>query len=247
MVDARKNVGGRPSIRDERRQHVLELALGIIAVKGLDAFQMRDVTDALELSPAAIYRHFRSRDEVIVQVQEFALRELHAVLVADQELLAPHLGVGGGKRVVKVNALAALLVAAKRYLTLDRALPGHHALIAHSIGRPEALVSTPVARRILPVLGELFALIAGWFERAAAVGALTPGDGAARARGFWASVHGVTQIVKLDRLEPGWLRPLHTGMEVAETLLRGWGAPPAALAAAVALVASVEPGPSSPR
>ena len=62
----------------ELREQILDAALAIIRDEGFDALTMRKIAEAIEYSPATIYLHFASRDDIA-----FALvRDGFAKLVA---------------------------------------------------------------------------------------------------------------------------------------------------------------------
>jgi AcrR family transcriptional regulator len=50
--------------RAEQRQRILDAALHIITQEGFTAMTMRKLAERIEYSPAAIYLHFQSREEI---------------------------------------------------------------------------------------------------------------------------------------------------------------------------------------
>jgi AcrR family transcriptional regulator len=52
----------------ELRDLILSAAARIIADDGLDALTMRKIADAIEYSPATLYLHFASRDEIALEL-----------------------------------------------------------------------------------------------------------------------------------------------------------------------------------
>ncbi len=52
----------------ELRDQILAAAARIITDEGFDALTMRKIADAIEYSPATIYLHFASRDDIAVQL-----------------------------------------------------------------------------------------------------------------------------------------------------------------------------------
>lgn len=195
-------------------------ALRVIADKGIAELQMLDISRGLGLTPGALYRHFRDRDEVVVEVQRVALRELVHLFEHDQLTLTDSLAKRSTPR---VRAIARILHAARRYLSLATQKPAHFALISHSLGPPQALVATSVARAIVPVMEELLGVVQRLIEEAVNVGALSKGPPDERARDLWAALHGVSQTAKLDRLSDTWQPAEERGMRVARCMLRGWG------------------------
>lgn len=54
----------------ERRQQILAAAARVFRSKGLHAARMEEICAEAELSPGTVYRHFDSKDEVIVAIVE---------------------------------------------------------------------------------------------------------------------------------------------------------------------------------
>jgi len=52
----------------ELRDQILAAAAAIIARDGFDALTMRKIADAIEYSPATLYLHFASRDEIALEL-----------------------------------------------------------------------------------------------------------------------------------------------------------------------------------
>ncbi len=50
------------------RERILDEAERLIALKGVYGFKLRDVADPLKLQVPAIYKHYKSRDDVLVEV-----------------------------------------------------------------------------------------------------------------------------------------------------------------------------------
>ncbi len=58
-----KRRGGLPT-----RERILDEVERLIAAKGVYGFKLRDVADPLDVQVPAIYKHFQSRDDVLVEV-----------------------------------------------------------------------------------------------------------------------------------------------------------------------------------
>jgi|ERR1019366_1750896 AcrR family transcriptional regulator len=113
------------------RQRILDEAERLIAVKGVYAFTLRDIAEPLDVRVPAIYKHYKSRDDVLIEVSrryiallaaQFELRPdlppvaaLRAALDAFVELMARHPAYvrlaladfatpGGGMEYVKLAA-----------------------------------------------------------------------------------------------------------------------------------------------
>lgn len=52
-----------------KREQLLSAVAALIAVKGYEATSMRDVADAVQVSPAALYYHFNGKEDLLFQIQ----------------------------------------------------------------------------------------------------------------------------------------------------------------------------------
>jgi AcrR family transcriptional regulator len=66
--------------RTDTRQHVQAVALELFAQRGYDGTSLREIADRLGVSKAALYYHFRSKDEILTSVIEEFLDKLDALL-----------------------------------------------------------------------------------------------------------------------------------------------------------------------
>ena len=58
----------RPRASVPTRDRILDEVERLIAIKGVYGFKLRDVADRLDLKVPAIYKHYQSRDDVLVEV-----------------------------------------------------------------------------------------------------------------------------------------------------------------------------------
>ena len=58
----------RAPLQDNRRQHLLDAAAGLICQRGYHGTSMRDIGRATDMQPGSIYYHFASKDELLVAV-----------------------------------------------------------------------------------------------------------------------------------------------------------------------------------
>src|SRR5258708_10181253 len=58
----------RPRAPVPTRDRILDEVERLIAIKGVYGFKLRDVADRLDLKVPAIYKHYQSRDDVLVEV-----------------------------------------------------------------------------------------------------------------------------------------------------------------------------------
>lgn len=217
----------------QRRKHrnleaILEQALDLFAEKGPGGLTIRELAAALDYTPGALYRYVASKGELLQRVQIRAHRRIHHALL---EELARFDGEG------EVLALAAILAGVELYLSLPERLPREARLLQFLLGDPRPLLEDDLAAAVVPSMVEMLGQLASRFDRAAAAGALAPGDGVARAVALWSAVQGAMQLGKLARLAPGRLDAAATAREQARAMLAGWGARPEVLDGAIAEVA----------
>lgn len=66
--------------KGETRQRLLDTALGLFTVHGVEGTSLQMIADALGVTKAAVYYHFRTKDEITEAVAEPAIDELSAIL-----------------------------------------------------------------------------------------------------------------------------------------------------------------------
>jgi AcrR family transcriptional regulator len=191
------------------REALVEAALGLIEAKGPTGFTLSEAAKGAGVTPAAVYRHFAGREELIAE----AARQGYEIF-AD---LMEHAHDGGGP-----SPLSRFEATGRAYLAFARRFPGHYIAMFESgisTNRSPAL-ATP-ARRAFGVL-----------ERAAEeLTAHLPPDRRPPAQmvssHIWAMSHGVVEL--FARAAPGTKAPfppedlLETGIGV---YLRGLGLVP---------------------
>jgi AcrR family transcriptional regulator len=73
---------------DIRREQIAEAALDIVRTQGIKALNVAAVSKKMEMVPSALYRHFKSKDEIVTAVLELIGRRLNAHFqqVANEQL-----------------------------------------------------------------------------------------------------------------------------------------------------------------
>ncbi len=190
------------------RQALVDAALKLIEEKGPTGFTLSEAAKAAGVTPAAVYRHFAGRDDLIAEAARQGFE-----IFAD---LMDHAYAKG-----QPSALASLEATGRAYLAFARKFPGHYVAMFESgisINRDPDLAI--VANRGLGVM-----------EKAAAevmAGAGVPAEKRPPARmvsaHIWALAHGVVEL--FGRGAPGTKSPfppedlLESGIGV---YLRGLG------------------------
>ena len=207
------------------RERIVDAALDLVAAGGIDALSIQALARAVDYTPGALYRYFSGKGAILAALQ----LEVLATWQARFEALA-------SDAVPALDDEAAALVRVLRLTTAYARLPvddpGRFSLITEVLGDPRPVLPTEEAEPLVsPFLGLLGVLAA-----ALAAARLAPGDPSRRALVLFGGLQGVVQLRKLERLAPAALVHEPVAPELVTTLLRGWGAPDAALDRALAFL-----------
>lgn len=202
-----------PKSRREIRLHELqEAALALVLEEGLAAFSVHRLAERIGLTPGALYRYFRSRDELLAAVQLEVLDGFEAFLRAARAL---------GEREAPLRRL---LLLCRAYASLKQVDPRRFQLISALVSAPEPVLEDATAREALERAMGLLALLAEELTRAQDEGALSRGDTMRRSLVLWSSLQAVLDREKLARVMPEHFDPEALGRELLRALLVGWGA-----------------------
>lgn len=158
------------------RQALVEAALELIAEKGPQGFTLSEAAKAADVTPAAVYRHFAGRDDLLAEVARQGF-EIFAALM--------DYAFDNGRP----TALAAFEATGRAYLAFARKYPGHYMAMFESGLSPQAWPDlAPVAARARAVL-----------ERAADglsqhLPATRRPPGSMVSAHIWAMSHGVVEL-----------------------------------------------------
>ena len=169
------------------RQALIDATLKLIEAQGPQGFTLSDAAKSAGVTPAAVYRHFAGRDDLIAEVarQGFGI-------FAD---LMEHAYNGG-----KPSALAAFEATGRAYLAFARKFPGHYV----------AMFEAGVSMNASPELARAGARAWGVLEKAAGVLSqhMPPGrrpPASMVSAHIWALSHGVVEL--FARGQPGRQSP----------------------------------------
>ena len=188
------------------RQALVEAALDLITEKGPQGFTLSEAAKEAGVTPAAVYRHFSGRDDLIAE----GARQGYEVFAALMEF-----AYNDGKP----SALAAFESTGRAYLAFARKYPGHY----------QAMFESGLSLNAHPELATVAAKARGVMERAAVqLSKQLPPEKRPPASMFsahiWALSHGVVEL--FARGSPGAKSPyppedlLETGIGI---YLRGLG------------------------
>lgn len=238
--------------RTARRDHLLALALDLVDREGVDGLTMTALAQESDYATASLYTYFPSRSALVAAVQVSALGTLAEVArgaVADWDRALPAGAPARPAALARLLAFTELFLAApvthRREFRLQQQL-----LVTAGAEEPaDAAGVVPAAMAVLDVPRHLLL-------QAAAARALRPADpaedplgntvdgGLTRTLTWVTALNGTLQV---DALRTGLpLAGAHLGRELTRTLLAGWGARPADVAAATELARTL-PHPGGPR
>jgi AcrR family transcriptional regulator len=206
--------------RDARTSVILDEAMKILEVEGLDGLTLGRLAQSLGVVTTALYRYFPSKDAILAALQRRAVGLIHA-RVTDALVLI-------GQRTERMPPDAAILTkmlgVAVLYLDLPRTEPQTHYLLAILVGDPRPLLSPAEGKRTAPVLLALLADVEALFEEAVERRALAKGDSLERTLAFWALLQGTLALEKARRIAPSLPSPSRVATDAVAAMLVGWGA-----------------------
>ena len=158
------------------RQALVEAALALIAERGPSGFTLSEAAKRADVTPAAVYRHFPGRDDLIAEVA----RQGYDIFAALMEF-----AYNDGQP----SALAAFEATGRAYLAFARKYPGHYM----------AMFESGLSFNAHPDLALVAGKARGVLEKAAAkLSDQMPADRRPPATMFsahvWAMSHGVVEL-----------------------------------------------------
>ena len=169
------------------KQALVDAALALITEKGPQGFTLTEAAKVADVTPAAVYRHFAGRDDLIAE----AARQGYEIF-ADLMDYAYNKG--------QPSALAAFEATGRAYLAFARRYPGHY----------QAMFESGLSLNAYPGLGQVASRARGVLEQAAIrLSEHIPPDKRPPAAMFsahiWALSHGVVEL--FTRGAPGARAP----------------------------------------
>ncbi|HEX4902651.1 MAG TPA: helix-turn-helix domain-containing protein [Acidimicrobiales bacterium] len=232
--------GARERNRLARHRSYLRAALRVISEEGLDALTMQRLAAEVGASVGSVYTYFSSKGALVAEVQREAVERLAASAVRlGGEVDAVVAGEPAG-----VALLTPVVAFGRWWLTADTTHPEEMRLLLLLLSDHREVVPVDEAGRVVPAALRLLALAESRLRAAADAGVLGswPDGGTPEQRtvALAAALTGCLQLQVVQRWDPDLLDPRATGRHVLDALLLGWGAEPAAVAAAHHLVDRLE-------
>lgn len=210
----------RSTKHETRRRQLLDAAMAIVVEEGLDGLTVAGIAKRLDAAVGSLYRYFPGKDALIVGLQERAIRDFHAHLVAR---LTAAREVLGAQADTAPGRLALIMVPFHVYLADGRAETSRHRLLDTFLSFPSPVLGDEEAREVDEALEPLMQAITSLITGAVDTGALAPGDCRVRTQFAVAAVHGLDHMRKRDRVIPERLRVARILPELLASFLRGWG------------------------
>lgn len=225
--------------RDQRRDHLLDLAAHLVDERGLPGLTMAALAEVADYATASLYTYFQSRDALVSALQARALGVLREVGESSLARWDEALGAPTDARGRRHAALARLCAFSDLFLAAPEHHPHEFRLQQELLASPEgaaaddggivmgaAMAVLDLPRRLLADAVDVKALTAPSPARNAN-GDPVDGD-MARTLAWVAALNGVLLLDRLGPIVP--LPGLDLGCDLTDSILRGWGAPAALLA-----------------
>lgn len=225
------SAGARERNRLSRHRGYLRAALRVISEEGLDALTMQRLAAEVGASVGSVYTYFSSKGALVAEVQREAIERLAAsAAVLGREVDAAGHQEPGPARLAPVVAFG------RFWLTAHETHREEMRLLLLLLSDHREGVPEEEAGRVVPAALRLLALAESRLRAAADAGALAAGrvgeSPEQRTIALAAALTGCLQLQVVQRWDADLLDPRTTGRHVLDALLLGWGADPAALAAA---------------
>lgn len=158
------------------RQALTDAALALIETQGPQGFTLSDAAKSAGVTPAAVYRHFAGREELIAEIARQGFE-----IFAD---LMDHAYNGG-----RPSALAAFEATGRAYLAFARKFPGHYMAMFES---GISLNASPELARAADRSRQVFARAAEALSKHIPAGKRPPAS--MFSAHIWALSHGVVEL-----------------------------------------------------
>lgn len=215
--------------RAETTSELLDHAERVVLAEGLEALSMHRLAAEHGVRVAALYRYWPSKDALLSALLERAVVRTREAVAAIGPFEDALLARSRKPWPEDERALLRLVRLAGVYFELARARPEVTSLIAHFLAPSRPVLEPSADGALLSHAMALLTEVTQAFDRAAALGALSEGDGVQRTALYWTSLAGLVAAAKLTRFGVGGDRS-QLERSLVQTLLQGWGASPALLA-----------------
>jgi len=210
--------------RATRTTQILALAMHQVETEGLEGLTLQRIARDLDYSVPALYRYFPSKDALVAELQRRVVALLDHKHAEVEDRTQNWLADQSPEDQKRFGALAPIAATGLFYAGLARSAPQAFGLLAASLGDPRHLIGDAQASAVIATALPIFDRLAHSIRVAVEAGQLVPGNAPDRVLVLWASLHGVAQLAKLERLAPGRLDSQILCGSLLKALLIGWGA-----------------------
>ena len=226
-----QEVGRRARNRVLRHRAFLTTAKRVVAAEGLDALTMQRLAAELDCAVGTAYTYFPSKSALVAELQAEAIETLAGSYLLFRERF------DAGEATGRVAALAHLVGFGRFWIATFDTFPDEARLLQLLMAEPSTtLIADDDLSRVVPSAMRLLDHARTAIGRAATAGAIEAGDAMERAVRLAAALNGVLLLDRLARVDEDLFDATRHGCALLDELLRGWGARPAELRAAAALV-----------
>lgn len=224
--------------RDARVARILDAALEIAVDEGLEAVTTTRLAAKLGYTVGAFYRYWESIDALLAALHRRTAELFYDAFFRALASARGRLDADAKRRSPRVRALAEVVLLTHLYRRIASEHPRHFELVSQILIRRWTWIDEGTQARldalVLPRVQEIVGILA----RAAEEGAIERGDPLLRTFSIWVGVHGPLAIAPLEERHRGLVDREAILEGMVRSLLLGWGAGPADLAAAGELAAA---------
>lgn len=217
---AAKKKSPRQRRRERQTREIIEASLRLTSEGGLEALTMQRLADAVDLTPGALYRYFKSKDSLLAELQSMVLHDIQQLIEHSMtycQRWAESEAWSDDRRV-----LTQLLAIATIHRSLRRRWPARFRLLSRIVGTPAQVLddelAAPLIMQLLTMLGHVAVPIA----EAQSLGLFRSGSAKDRAVTMIASAQGLFQFGKFERISATGLDTEALAKVLIEDLLRSW-------------------------
>lgn len=195
-----------------------------VETHGLDGLTLQKIAHDLDYTVPALYRYFPSKDALVAELQRRVIALLDQQHTKVEERTQRWLASQTREDQKRFGPLAPIAATGLFYAGLARSAPQAFGLLTASLGDPRHLIEDAQASAVIATALPMFDRLALSIRLAVEARQLDPGHAPDRVLVLWASLHGVAQLVKLERLAPDQLDSQRLCDSLLEALMTGWGA-----------------------
>ncbi len=168
----------------DRKAQILEAARTLLFSKGLEGTSIHGIAARVELSAAAIYRHYKNKAEIIFDLSEEGLQLLQFSIAR---------AVGGAR-----NPDQKLKAIAMAYRNFSRDQRDYFTVINHFLSSPQTVLPDHLKHKVDHRGEEILMQVVAAIEEGCAGGQFTCQDPRRFSLMFWGAINGIIQLQKIE-------------------------------------------------